>query len=90
MTEGTRLKLESTFYVIETNEELKQLLNEVSISEADPNAVEEICKEFRKFSIELPKCSRGSGQLIPISEQTAKYRMEFEKLKIEYTRAKWI
>lgn len=87
MTENTKIELESQkLPIIETNTELKELLNEITIKSLDSQAVSDICKEFIANGIELPKWSRGFGQTIPISS-TAQM---FDKLKIEYIRAKWV
>ncbi len=82
---------------VETNEELKELLKDISVEKSDPSAIDEICKEFQKFGVELPKITRGHGQFIPLTNQNMNHfneisliKNKFEKLKIEYTRAKWI
>lgn len=76
---------------IETNEELKELLNEIIIEKSDPSAIEDICKEFLEFGMELPEFTRGFGQLIPINKSdTNPIREKFDKLKILYMRANCI
>lgn len=79
---------------MESNEELRELLKEISIDKSDPTAVDDICREFKKFGIEVPKCTRGIGQFIPVanyqsSNEVSLLKGRLERLKIEYIRARW-
>lgn len=86
LTERTKIQLAAQkLPIIETNQELRDLMNEISIESAELSAITEICNEFLANGIELPKWSRGFNQTIPLLSSS-----HFEKLKIEYIRAKWV
>ena len=79
---------------IHSNHELKEILsNEISVDQSDPQAIADICNEFIKFGIEVP---RGYGQIIPITRSTGSnvvlnhLQDKFTALKLEYKRSKWI
>ena len=71
-------------------------------SSSSHSVIKEICDEFILNGIELPKWSRGINQVIPLNYSVAsgptdyfetellEIKIQFEKLKIQYIRAKWI
>lgn len=91
--------------LVETNEELREIFKEMDIrTDLSPSyVIKEVCDEFITHGIELPNWTRGINQVIPIKNNNVitgsdfnfpvellLLKTKFEKLKIEYIRAKWI
>lgn len=95
LTEETRRNLLNNQKIsIETNEELKEVLNEIVDYERDPQSIAFICKEFLKHEIELPKWQKGFNQIVPLPKSTKneleQLKEQFEKLQMEMIGAQWI
>ena len=95
LTENTKSLLQKQRPpLISSNEELKEILaNEISIDKVDPTAINDICKEFLKFGIEVP--SGYSQSVIPRDINgnhllLAQLKDKFYKLQLECKRIKWV
>ena len=79
---------------ITSNEELKEILaNEISIDKVDPNAINDICKEFVKFGIEVPGGYSQSVIPLDVNENLsvlAQLKDKFYKLQLECKRINWV
>ena len=86
LTEETKEKLKNQISVsIESNQELKEIFNEIVDYERDSEAVSIICKEFLKHEIELPKWQKGFNHVIPLNNKTETVtESELEKLKEKF------
>lgn len=95
ITERTKDKLKNQVVCIETNEELRDIINNIVEYDLDPEAINILCKEFLKHEIELPKWQKGFNQFIPLNKPTATSDLDvmkdkFEKLKLEMIGARFI
>lgn len=95
ITERTKEKLKNQIVTIESNEELREIINNIVEYDRDPEAINLVCKEFLKHQIELPKWQKGFNQFIPLNKPTAKSELnamkdKFEKLKLEMIGARFI
>ena len=93
MTDSTKSAIQSKRPPpINSNQELKEILsNEITVDKIDPEAINDISKEFCKFGIEVPgqvviPLTRSSGDDSVLTELKEK----FIKLQLEYKRIKWV